>query len=153
MGDPIISAPQDGRSDGAVNPLRELPDTAVELRKMAATLGASKRDVFVREAATADVLAGIDLSVYKIVAVATHGLSASEVKDRGEPALVLSRSRSTGSSLLLASDVAKLNLTADLVILSACNTAVPSAAQRGEWLSGLTSALFRAGARAVLACH
>lgn len=153
MGDPIISAPQDGRSDGAVNPLRELPDTAVELRKMAATLGASKRDVFVREAATADVLAGIDLSVYKIVAFATHGLSASEVKDRGEPALVLSRSRSTGSSLLLASDVAKLNLTADLVLLSACNTAVPSAAQRGVWLSGLTRAFFRAGARAVLASH
>lgn len=152
MGDPIIAAPQDGRFEGAMSPLRELPDTTVELRKMAATLGASRQDVLVRGAATADALARIDLSAYQIVAFATHGLSASEVKDRGEPALVLSRSR-TGSSLLLASDVAKLNLTADLVILSACNTAVPNGAQRGEWLSGLTRAFFRAGARAVLASH
>lgn len=152
IGDPLMSNPSDRHSAGATSSLRELPDTAVELRKMASTLGASRRDVLLREEATVEELSRVDLSAYRIIAFATHGLSAAEVKDRGEPALVLSPSRD-GSSLLLASDVGKLNVTADLVILSACNTAAADGSQRGEWLSGLTRAFFRAGARSVLASH
>lgn len=152
MGDPLMFNLSDRRSAGEISSLRELPDTAVELRKMASTLGASRRDVLLREAATGEALSRVDLSAYQIIAFATHGLSAAEVKERGEPALVLSPSHD-GSSLLLASDIGKLNVTADLVILSACNTAAADGSQRGEWLSGLTRAFFRAGARSVLASH
>jgi CHAT domain-containing protein len=54
--------------------------------------------------------------------------------------------------LLTASEVAQLRLSADWVVLSACNTAAgdkPGA----EALSGLTRAFFYAGARALLVSH
>jgi CHAT domain-containing protein/multidrug efflux pump subunit AcrA (membrane-fusion protein) len=152
IGDPVLPATRGAHARSAVAALGELPDTTEELRKMASTLGASGRHLLLREAATAEALSRVNLADYQFLAFATHGLSADEVPDRGEPALVLSPSRN-GSSLLLASDVAKLNITADLVILSACNTAASDGSQRGDWLSGLTRAFFRAGARSVLASH
>jgi CHAT domain-containing protein len=54
--------------------------------------------------------------------------------------------------LLTASDVAQLQLDADWVVLSACNTAAgdkPGA----DGLSGLARAFFYAGARALLVSH
>jgi len=54
--------------------------------------------------------------------------------------------------LLTASEVAQLELNADWVVLSACNTAAgekPGA----EALSGLARAFFYAGARALLVSH
>ena len=152
IGDPLLPATGTVHPRPPVAALRELPDTSEELRTMARTLGASGRHLLLREAATAEALSRVNLAEYQILAFATHGLSADEVPDRGEPALVLSPSRN-GSSLLLASDVAKLNVTADFIILSACNTAASDGSQRGDWLSGLTRAFFRAGARSVLASH
>jgi CHAT domain-containing protein len=53
---------------------------------------------------------------------------------------------------LLESEIAKLKLDADWVVLSACNTA---AAEKpgAEPLSGLARAFFYAGARSVVASH
>jgi CHAT domain-containing protein len=48
--------------------------------------------------------------------------------------------------------VAHLDLNADWVILSACNTAAPND-NRGEALSGLARAFFYAGAQALLVSH
>ena len=54
--------------------------------------------------------------------------------------------------LLTASEIAQLKLDADLVILSACNTA--SGGKPGaEALSGLAKAFFYAGSRALLVSH
>jgi CHAT domain-containing protein len=84
----------------------------------------------------------------------THGLLAGEVsqfaKLNAEPALVLSlpqKPTELDDGLLTASEVAQLKLSADWVVLSACNTAAgdkPGA----EALSGLARAFFTpAGAR------
>ena len=54
--------------------------------------------------------------------------------------------------LLTASEVAQLKLNADLIILSACNTASADGAG-GEALSGLAKAFFYAGGRSLLASH
>jgi CHAT domain-containing protein len=53
---------------------------------------------------------------------------------------------------LSASEIAALKLDADLVILSACNTAA-GGVEGAEALSGLARAFFYAGARALLVSH
>ena len=55
--------------------------------------------------------------------------------------------------LLTASEAAALSLNADLVILSACNTAAGDGKTGGEALSGLARAFLYAGSRALLASH
>jgi CHAT domain-containing protein len=55
--------------------------------------------------------------------------------------------------ILTASEIAGLKLDADLVILSACNTAAPDGTPGAEGLSGLAKAFFYAGARALLVSH
>src|SRR5262249_11290741 len=52
--------------------------------------------------------------------------------------------------LLTASEIARLKLNADWVVLSACNTAGGGSTASGEALSGLARAFFYAGARALL---
>lgn len=67
----------------------------------------------------------MDLSSYRVVAFATHGLMAGQFDGYGEPALVLTPPDSGDDfddGLLGASEVAQLKLNADWVILSACNT-------------------------------
>ena len=56
-------------------------------------------------------------------------------------------------ALLTASDVVGLDLDADLVILSACNSGGPGGTTAGESLSGLARAFFYAGARSLLVTH
>ncbi len=55
--------------------------------------------------------------------------------------------------LLTTSEIARLDLDADLVILSACNTAAAGAEPGAEGLSGLAKAFFYAGARTLLVSH
>jgi CHAT domain-containing protein len=54
--------------------------------------------------------------------------------------------------LLTASEVAQLDLDANWVVLSACNTAA-GASNSAQALSGLARAFFYAGARALLVSH
>jgi CHAT domain-containing protein len=51
------------------------------------------------------------------------------------------------------SDILGMKLDADLVLLSACNTAGPAGANAGDSLSGLARAFFFAGARGLLVTH
>ena len=55
--------------------------------------------------------------------------------------------------LLTASELVGLDLDADLVILSACNSGGPGGTTAGESLSGLARAFFYAGARSLLVTH
>jgi CHAT domain-containing protein len=59
--------------------------------------------------------------------------------------------------VLVSSEVASLHLDADLVVLSACNTAGDGLKRGGKFggpaLSGLAESFFYAGGRAVLASH
>jgi CHAT domain-containing protein len=96
-----------------------------------------------------------ELSRYRVVAFATHGLVSGELKGLAEPALVLTPPEAASledDGLLTASEVAQLELDADWVILSACNTAAGSSGG-GEALSGLARAFFYAGTRSLLVSH
>jgi len=135
--------------------LPELPDTADELKAVAAKLGAPASDIHLREDATETAVKHAPLSDYRVIYFATHGLVAGDIKGLAEPSLALSlpkQSTALDDGLLTASEVAQLKLDADWAVLSACNTSAgdkPGA----EALSGLARAFFYAGARALLVSH
>jgi CHAT domain-containing protein len=97
------------------------------------------------------------LSGYGLLYFATHAVLPGTSRCINEPALALSLPNGSRSrdddGLLEASEVASLQLDADLVVLSACNTASRSTSLSGESLTGLAQAFFSAGARKVLATH
>src|SRR5262249_7759505 len=135
--------------------LAPLPDSAEELKAVAAKLGASASDIHLGRNATEVNVKRLPLADYRVVYFATHGLVAGDVEGLGEPSLALTLPNEPSElddGLLTASEVAQLKLDADWVVLSACNTAAgekPGA----EALSGLARAFFYAGAHALLVSH
>lgn len=135
--------------------LLPLPDTRDEIIAIATALQADAgKDVFFGAQANPLAVTGADLKRHRIVAFATHGLMAGDLPGLDQPALALSPQpgKNIRDGLLKLEDILKLSLDADLVVLSACNTA---AADGGgsEAVSGLGRAFFYAGARSVLATH
>ena len=142
----------------AVRALSALPNTRPELVSLARAFGADPdRDLLLGARATETALTSTDvLRDRRVIAFATHGLIADELPGLVEPALVLTppdQAAEGDDGLLTASEIAHdLDLDADWVILSACNTAAPDGAG-AESLSGLASAFFYAGARSLLVSH
>ncbi len=147
--------PQDGKIDPAlVRGLAPLPDTQDELKAIGAALKAAPNSIVTGAGATLAELRKRDLSKVRILAFATHGLLPGELPCQTEPALVLTPGAGTDDGLLNASDIARLRLDAEWVVLSACNTAgADGSARGGQALSGLVRAFLYAGSRAVLATH
>ncbi len=139
----------------ALRELAPLPETAAELKAIAAALHAPDEALLLGSEATETRIRQSQLDRYRVVHFATHGLVAGELSGLAEPALVLTppiRPSEQDDGLLTASEVASLNLKADWVVLSACNTASGSEAG-ADALSGLARAFFFAGARALLVSH
>lgn len=104
-------------------------------------------EVRLRQAASADYLLREPLTRFGIIHLATHAL----VDDRAlaRTALALSPGES-GDGFVTPGELAGLELTADLVVLSACRTA-GGVVVDGEGVQGLTAPLLQAGARSVVA--
>jgi CHAT domain-containing protein len=97
-------------------------------------------------------LKALDLSGYKVVAFATHGLVPGDLDGLMQPALALSApdvAGGKGDGLLTMGEIMGLKLDADWVVLSACNTG-SGAGAGAEAVSGLGQAFFYAGTRALL---
>ncbi len=138
--------------------LAPLPETAQELKNVSTILRAGEDSVFMRDRATETNLRSLKLDQYRVLYFATHGLLPGELKCQAAPGLVLTppseQSRiKDGDGLLEASEIANLRLNADLVVLSACNTAGGGGKFGGEALSGLAEAFFHAGARSMIVSH
>ncbi len=131
--------------------LPRLPDTADEVRGIALAMNADlTRDVFVGKDANEGLVKTMDLSGYKVIAFATHGLVPGDLNGLTQPALALSAPDVAGvggDGLLTMGEILGLKLNADWVVLSACNTAAANGAG-AEAVSGLGRAFFYAGARA-----
>ena len=135
--------------------LAPLPDSAEELKAVAAKLGASPSDIHLGRNATEANVKRLPLADYRVLYFATHGLVAGDVEGLGEPSLALTLPNEPSElddGLLTASEVKQLRLNADWVVLSACNTAA-GGRPGAEALSGLARAFFYAGARALLVSH
>ncbi|MBL8806207.1 MAG: CHAT domain-containing protein [Rhodospirillales bacterium] len=151
------------RTEGAVpsamiRALAPLPETADEVRRVAATLKADGDALLLGAAATAANLRARPLDQYRVLYFATHGLLPGELRCQGQPGLALTAPRVDAATpaddgLLEAGEIASLRLEADLVVLSACNTAASGDRLGGESLSGLAEAFFFAGARNLLVTH
>ena len=135
--------------------LPALPETRDELVRVADALGRTESEIVTGDAATVERVEQLALDDFRVISFATHGLLADDLACRNEPALALTppTSASGGDGLLDSSDITRLELDADWVVLSACNTAGPSGRLGGEALSGLATAFSYAGARALLASH
>lgn len=134
--------------------LPRLPDTSDEIRNIALTLNADlTRDVFTGVRATEANVKAANLSGYKVITFATHGLVPGDLNGLRQPALAMSTPKLGGSSkddgLLTMSEILSLRLDADWVVLSACNTGSGKGAG-AEAFSGLGRAFFYAGTRALL---
>ena len=105
-----------------------------------------------------------DLDEYRVIHFATHGIvTPPQKKCPAQPALLTSFGGQGSDGLLTFREIFDLKLNADLVILSACDTAskASTAATREAGLSsggdveldGLVRAFVAAGGRTVLASH
>ncbi|WP_291695645.1 CHAT domain-containing tetratricopeptide repeat protein [Bradyrhizobium sp.] len=143
----------DGVDSVQLAQLPRLPDTALELKSVALALHADPiRALNLGKAANETKVKTTDLSRFKVVAFATHGLVPGELDGLSQPALALSApdvADSDGDGLLTMEEILSLKLDADWVVLSACNTAAGAAAG-AEAASGLGRAFFYAGTRALL---
>ena len=148
--------PASPASRGRLVSVRSLPETELEIRGMGSYFDdQSMRDFLLGPSASEENVKRANLSDYRILAFATHGLLANDFPGISEPALLLSTPAADApdDGILYASEVTKLRLDADLVILSACNTASSDGRPGAEGLSGLTNAFLYAGARGVIATH
>jgi CHAT domain-containing protein len=105
-----------------------------------------------------------DLDEYRIIHFATHGVvTAARPKCPTQPALLTSFGGQGSDGLLTFRDIFDLNLDADIVILSACDTAGTATALATQSaglgtggdvaLDGLVRAFVGAGGRLVIASH
>ena len=144
------------------------PISAMELNlasRMLSNGGRSRTDV-VTGAAFSDtgLKSRKDLDDYRIIHFATHGiLSSGKPRCAAQPALMTSFGGEESDGLLTFREIFDLRLDADLVILSACDTAGAAGATATEEaglgsggelaLDGLVRAFVGAGGRLVIASH
>ncbi len=135
--------------------LAPLPGTRREIEAIASIFPSEARDIRLGEAATEAAVRGADLTGHGVVAFATHGLLAGDLGADSEPGLAFTRTGSTAEDdgFLTASEAATLEIDADWLLLSACNTAASDGDPDSGGYSGLARAFLFAGARSILVSH
>jgi CHAT domain-containing protein/Tfp pilus assembly protein PilF len=131
--------------------LPRLLSSRQEARDIQALLTEARSSVKLDFDASLDNAINTDLSKYSYVHFATHGLL--NTKDPKLSGLVFSLFDKNGKpkpGLMQLDDIYDLKLDADLVVLSACQTALGKDV-RGEGLIGLTRGFMYAGSKQVLA--
>jgi CHAT domain-containing protein len=124
--------------------LARLPGTGAELKAIAKLFGQDQR-LYLREQATEENVKSGGFSKARIVHVASHGLLEPHYQ-----ALALSLvPESKEDGFLLHSEIVDLDLDADLVVLSACQTG-NTRFRSAEPVAGLALALRNAGAARVV---
>ena len=86
-----------------------------------------KTDLLLRENATEKELRKKVLGDYKIIHFATHGITSKTIDNENLPGLILTpelNGKWFNDGYLSSSEIMEFDLSADLVILSACNTGV-----------------------------
>ncbi|SHG56358.1 CHAT domain-containing protein [Bradyrhizobium erythrophlei] len=161
-------------TDGAVDPSKfsefcSVPETKLAAKAIALTLlspnlandlgswlltGSDAREL--------KVTSDSRLGRARVVMFATHGLLADEslaTSGLKEPALLLTppigvlRPIDRDDGLLTAGEITSLNLSADWVVLEACNSGGPDGGKEDEALSGLAAAFIAAGAHGVIVSY
>lgn len=162
-----------GRTTTGAPAIPRLAETAEEAKEIAGVLG-GRSQLYVGEQAQERVAKAGGLRSARFVLFATHGFLGGEylasdlpveegelrrtpVRPQAQPALALTLVGDLGGEdglLTMKEVIEDLELDAELVALSACNTAGESAqANSGEGFAGLTRAFMYAGAKSLLVSH
>ncbi len=155
-GDRNVAAKQTGtfrenfRSMDLLLSLQRLPASREEADAILETFGTKNSGVLADFAANRKSFAEAQLSEYKVLHFATHGYLN---EDRPElSGIVLSKFDEKGSAqdgFIRLQDIYGLNLSADLVVLSACDTGLGKEV-KGEGLMSLTNGFLQVGAQTVV---
>ena len=127
--------------------LARLPGAAAEGRAIATLLGARSTLLSGRTATESEVRKTVSRA--RVVHFATHGVIRDDQPMASYLALGGSAASSHDDGRLTAGEVYDLSLDADLVVLSACRSAVGPVT--GDGITGLSRAFFAAGSRSVMA--
>jgi len=128
------------------NNLSMLPATEVEIIKIWELFdrNSQKAKVFTHDQANEILLKSADLGNYKYIHFATHGY-INELNPALSGIYFARDTSSTEDNVLYSGEIYNLNLKADLVVLSACETALGKFV-KGEGIIGLTQGFLYAGA-------
>lgn len=144
-----------GRSSGDAT-FPRLAESAQEAQAVAREVGGRAEDIFLREDATEENARRAELKSARYVLFSTHGLLGGDFSGVAEPALVLTLvgNPEGQDGFLTMSEVLGLDLAADLVVLSACNTSGRAGqGGGGEGFAGLTRSFMYSGSRALAVTH
>jgi len=128
--------------------LSDLPASKDEVIAADAALHGAGNLLLIGSHATESAFKNAATSQYGIIHLAVHGYASTTERNRS--ALVLLSDPAAGEDgFLQASEIVQLPLNSDLVILSACDTAV-GPIEGEEGIAALSSAFLLAGARSVV---
>jgi len=137
--------------DPTRRPFRRLPFTGEEARRISAMFPRAEVDQLIGLDASRGQVLSRDWSAYRFIHFATHGVVDAQVPQLS--ALILGYYDAKGAvadPAIRTADISLRTLSADVVVLSGCETAFGKEV-RSEGLVGLGSTMLARGARAVVA--
>lgn len=140
--------PAEERSMLRLGRLAPLPHTRREVLALRSLFGAGHSTLLLGPEATETRLKTLDLGAYSVIHLATHG--RIDARSPARSGLVLGEDDGREDGLLQMREIFRLPLAADLVTLSACQSALGPVVT-GEGLVGLARAFFYAGTGSVVA--
>ncbi len=125
-----------------------LPFSEREIKSISRLFKEKRKDVFLREKASEEVIKKVTLSDYRILHFSCHGFLDEDYPFRSS--LVLSLTNGEGEDgFLQVREIYDLKMMPQLVVLSACQTG-RGTLKRGEGVLGLPRVFFYAGAESIL---
>lgn len=135
---------------GGSNRFPQLPQTREEARRVLSLAPPGERLEALGFAARRELATGGALSRFRVIHFATHAVVDSQNPELSGIALsMVDEAGRPRDGFLRSQEIYRLRLRADLVVLSACETALGREV-RGEGVVGLTRAFLHAGARRML---
>lgn len=147
----LRSALRGVRQAGVDSGLSRLPFTLQEAKAIMEVAPAGQARMITGFEASRALAVGGELNRYRVVHFATHGVINCQHPELS--GIILSMLNERGgreNGFLQLHDIYKLDLSADLVVLSACSTGLGEEI-RGEGLVGLTQGFLHVGAKSVVA--
>ncbi len=142
LGNPTMPSLPPAPGETAI-PLPELPGAEQEARAIASLL--QTKAITGQQATKATLLQKLPQA--RIIHLATHGL-LDDIAGLGTPGAIALAPTSTDNGFLTASEILQLQLNADLVVLSACDTG--RGRITGDGVIGLSRSLISAGTPSVI---
>jgi len=127
---------------------KRLPYSGTEVSEIGNSFPDAEKVIYLGERAREEAVKDEDLSKYKYIHFATHGIIDQEIASRSGIVLTLDDDP-TEDGFLQMNEILNLNLDADLVTLSACQTGL-GRLRKGEGIVGLTRAFIYAGTPSVV---